>query len=439
MSTQGSSGSRVGFVQRLVGPKSFTYQGFVANSLRLPLPVAPHHDPASAAPDSPDKITLSFQPRKGHSLPASSHEHRQPCLDFGGATHSFLEHTQGGEVWGRQQRVAQLVWLNSLLLKIRLGEASPSSEVRPPSNPFRGIPGLSRWPQHGALQAHFLSHTHTHTCAQHRCKCTPTVTLNTYTHSPLSMQMDTPVQGRRLQRTHAYPAPLPAPALTISVAHPHPQNQPAAAGPHHPRLHQLQHGGRVAGGHQDGAVQGELRQCRLHLLRCRVTDDDGVSAPLPPPSVTNTPPLPSHQAGASGGRGIGSVQAGMCGTQEQDGQLWSHVEIDTQVCLRPRANQHLPEPQFSSVNRRLLVRSKGSKVSGYFMNASSLLLPWSRGDPMHLRVLTPPHVLLPSPLVTPTPRIHPLTPSLTLFSRKPLEKPRQLSPFPRPTPTPTFP
>lgn len=58
---------------------------------------------------------------------------------------------------------------------------------------------------------------------------------------------------------------------------------------------------------------------------------------------------------------------------------------------------------------------------------------------MHLRVLTPPHVLLPSPLVTPTPRIHPLTPSLTLFTRKPLEKPRQLSPLPRLTSTPTFP
>lgn len=50
---------------------------------------------------------------------------------------------------------------------------------------------------------------------------------------------------------------------------------------------------------------------------------------------------------------------------------------------------------------------------------------------MPLSVLTPILVLLPSPLVTPTLGIHPLTPSFALFSRKPLEKPRQLSTWPQ--------
>lgn len=122
--------------------------------------------------------------------------------------------------------------------------------------------------------------------------------------------------------------------------------------------------------------------------------------------------------------------------------LWrarSQVQINPQVCLWPRANQNFPAPQLFSVNQRSLGRSKGYSVSVYFINASSLPLPRSRGDPVYLSVLTPSLKPLPSPLVSPARGIYPLSPSLALSSRKPLEKPMQLSTRPKVSPTPHFP
>lgn len=63
----------------------------------------------------------------------------------------------------------------------------------------------------------------------------------------------------------------------------------------------------MAGGHQDGAVQGELRQRRLHLLRRRVSDDDGVSAPPPLPATTG--PQAHAPPGDPGGQGAVSQPA----------------------------------------------------------------------------------------------------------------------------------
>lgn len=67
--------------------------------------------------------------------------------------------------------------------------------------------------------------------------------------------------------------------------------------------------------------------------------------------------------------------------------------------------------------------------------------PPEQRRPAHLGARTPGHALLPPPVAphfspVPTHSPMPLTPSLALFSRKPQEKPRQLSTWPEVPPCP---